>query len=123
VIRWLIWVTYAVLWTYLLVFPVPPSIPHTLEEFSPGLKDHLAKVVHLAAYAGFAILTGWLRAPQRCRILLVALLMLHGVATELIQLRLSYRNGSLLDALFDHLGVILGIAVSWKWWTAPDPPP
>lgn len=122
-IRWLVWTAYAILWTYLLVFPVPPSIPQAIEEFSPGLKDHVAKAVHLTAYATFAVLSAWLRAPQRFRILLVAFLMLHGVATELIQLRLSYRNGSLSDALFDHLGVLLGIAVSWKWWTAPDAAP
>ena len=67
-----------------------------------------------------AILTGWLRAPVTQRFLLMFLLMAHATVTELIQeatFEVAGRSGELHDVGFDHLGIALGVMLSWKWWT------
>ena len=115
--RWLAWSVFFLLLTTLLVLPgnVHEQLP--LGEFILSRKVLFAKIVHLAFYAVFAILSGWLRVPLRWRPALMFLLMLHGAATEFIQLYVPYRNGSLSDVLFDHLGIAIGFLISWKWWT------
>jgi hypothetical protein len=50
-------------------------------------------------------------------------LMAHGTITELIQLHVPGRSGSLHDVALDQLGITLGMLASWKWWTAPSPEP
>lgn len=114
--RWIIWSAYTLVWTVALVFPVSESANLHLEEVLLGRKYVVTKLVHIAAYAAFAILSGWLRAPVRHRLLLLAFIMIHATVTELIQLRLSTRSGTLNDVAYDHLGIILGLVASWKWW-------
>lgn len=115
-LRWLIWLVYLVVWTAVLVFPVPEQLNSAAEEILHGRKYYFAKGLHIGAYAVLTILSGWLRAPAGYRVLLIAFIMVHGLATELIQLRVSSRSGTLDDVGFDHLGVFLGLALSWKWW-------
>ena len=45
--------------------------------------------------------------------------------TEMLQDYLRpycHRGGDLYDAALDHVGIALGVLVSWKWWTREDPP-
>jgi VanZ family protein len=116
--RWLVWLAYAALLTTSLLVPIPED-PLTLSAASPHFRFTVAKTVHVLAYALFAILTGWLRAPLRFRWLLLFLVTAHGTVTELLQTLTPTRTGTLRDVGFDNLGVALGLVVSWKWWAAP----
>jgi VanZ family protein len=119
----LILLAYTIAWTTALVVPVPNAeeLPFGEELFTHRVL--FAKSVHVSAYALFAILVGWLQWPQCWRPLLMCGLMLHGAGSEWIQENLtSTRSGSLSDVLFDHLGILVGLCISWKWWTRTDPP-
>jgi hypothetical protein len=120
--RWLIWSAYLSAWTSGLLFPVPPRTGvDMLDETIEPHRYAVHKAVHVAAYAVLTLLTAWLNVPMRWRWLLVFLLMAHGTATEMGQwgmreLHWSIRIGHLHDVAFDNLGVLIGLAVSWKWW-------
>jgi VanZ family protein len=118
--RWLIWLAYVVAWTAALVLPVPDTGDWTVEELGIDFRTVFAKSVHIGAYAVMTGLTAWLRVPVRYRPLLVLFLMAHGTVTELLQLTVSHRSGQLADVAFDNLGVILGMLLTWRWWSAPD---
>jgi VanZ family protein len=123
--RWLVWLTFVVLWTTALLVPIPAH-PLTLAGADPNLRFDVAKTIHVLAYALFTMLTGWLGVRARLRWLLLFVVMAHAPATELLQqLMASYtgRTGALADVGFDHLGVALGLVVSWKWWSAADAEP
>ena len=117
--RWLIWLTYVVAWTAALVLPVPDTGDWTVEELGIDFRTVFAKSVHVGAYAVMTGLTAWLRVPVRYRPVLVLFLMAHGTATELLQLTVSHRSGQLTDVAFDNLGVMLGMLLTWRWWSAP----
>ena len=115
--RWWIWGGYVTVWTVALVMPVPQHPFPAAGEHEVTLKAVVAKTLHVAAYALMTVLTAWLHVPARYRWLLMFLLMAHGTATEFIQENLSYRSGTLRDVGFDTLGVMIGILLSWRWWT------
>jgi hypothetical protein len=127
--RWrcLIWTVYVTAWTVALLYPVLPTTG--LEGIDEVISLHrylIAKSVHVSAYAVLTILTAWLHAPSRYRWLFVFFLMAHGTATEMGQwimreLVWSMRIGHLHDVAYDNLGVLIGLLVSWKWWTREDP--
>jgi VanZ family protein len=118
--RWLLWLAFVALWTTALLVPIPQH-PLTLAGADPNLRFPIAKTIHVLAYATFAILTGWLGVPARLRWLLLFVVMAHAPATELLQRLLpTGRTGTLADVGFDHLGVALGLLVSWKRWSAAD---
>jgi len=116
VMRWLVWTLFCVAWTTALVAPVPSTDELPLGELLATRRVLVAKAVHVVAYAIFTMLSGWLPVEPRWRLLLMYLLMLHAVATEFIQLHLSYRSGTLGDVLWDHLGIAIGFGLSWRWW-------
>ncbi|MCI0683653.1 MAG: VanZ family protein [Gemmataceae bacterium] len=118
--RWLVWLLFFAAWTVALTAPVPSAEELPLGELLVTRRVLVAKAVHIAAYALFAILTGWLRVASRWRPLLMFFLMLHAVATEFVQLHLSYRTGTLGDVLFDCLGIAVGCGLSWPWWLRED---
>jgi len=119
--RWRIWAVYALAWTAALVMPIPVHGDwRGVGDLQFDVKYFVAKVAHVSAYALLAILTGWVRAPVPQRFLLMFLLMAHATVTELIQeatFDVAGRSGELHDVGFDHLGVALGVMLSWKWWT------
>jgi len=43
--------------------------------------------------------------------------MAHAAATEWVQLHVSNRTGTIQDVILDHIGIALGLAFSWKWWS------
>jgi VanZ family protein len=88
-------------------------------ERANDLGTHLwwfSKSLHVIAYALLAILSGWLRVPWRFRWLLLVFIFAHGVCTELLQTLVVSRHASLRDVALDHLGAVLGLGLSWKWW-------
>jgi hypothetical protein len=119
--RWLIWAVYVTLWTTALVIPVPPTgLP--VDDFIELHRFLIDKTVHVSAYVVLTALTGWLTVPARYRLLLLFFVMAHGTATELTQwglttLGISERTGMLYDVGFDNVGVLIGLLLSWKWWT------
>ena len=69
----------------------------------------------ITAYAVAAILTGWLHAPGSWRWFLLAFWFFHAGATEFGQLFVPGRSGSLRDVALDHIGLLIGLAISWRW--------
>ena len=115
-VRWSLWSAVMVVWTILLVIPVPDT-DGLIGDISVGRRYLIAKSVHVLAYAGLIILSAWLHAPPRFRWILVFVIMAHGTVTELIQREVG-RTGTLDDVGFDNLGVFLGLLLTWKWWTS-----
>ncbi len=116
--RWVVWLVYFCAWTTGLLMPIPWHVSWEIEGLELDLKFFATKGLHVLAYSLLAILTGWLAAPVRWRWLLMFILMAHASVTELIQLWVPGRTGSLRDVLFDHGGIALGLLVSWRRWTA-----
>jgi VanZ family protein len=117
--RWLIWLVVVVLWTALLCSPIPEEAEQAVVgviHFSR--RELLAKMVHVIGYAFLTSLTGWLRVPWRFRVPLIFAIMAHGTVTEMIQLFIPSRTGRLTDVGIDNLGVLFGLVISWKWWSA-----
>src|SRR4051794_36984890 len=100
--RWLIWGFYLTLWTIALLLP-GGSENWPGPEIDEVRKHIIAKSMHVSAYAGLAILSGWLGVPARFRFLLVFLMMAHGTVTELLQLHIQGRTGALRDVGFNNL--------------------
>lgn len=118
-LRWLLWFGYVAIWTALLTTPFPESVEWPL--FDPPVTEKylIAKIGHVCAYALMAILTGWLRTGWQARLLLLFFLMAHGSVTEWVQLHLANRTGTVMDIVLNHLGILAGLVLSWKWWTQP----
>ena len=123
--RWLIWVVYFVLWTTALVTPQPQELGHDI--LPPEAHLPISKGLHVVAYALFTVLCGWVPMPRGHRWWLLLFLSLHGMGTEFIQTFVPGRNGCWTDVGIDHIGIALGLLVSWKLWrgqpaSAPAPP-
>ncbi len=102
------------LWTWKLLDPRP--LPFELEEWKI-IKLVLAKLLHVTMYASLTYLAGkWL--PQRRPVLTFALslLMLHGVATEILQTFVPNRSGKATDVLIDWTGILIGLAIGRSQW-------
>jgi VanZ family protein len=121
---WWLWWAITVLWSAALVVPTPtPAFFGPTDESREFVKFAIGKTAHVLAYTTWTVLTGWLRPAFGVRLLLLFFLLAHAVVTEWVQLHLSYRSGSLRDAGLDHGGVLLGLFVGWRWWTAGTAPP
>ena len=118
--RWFVWGAFLLLWSVALLVPDPfdPFQRYVLrgQEIPPETSFLMAKSLHVTAYAIAAILTGWLRVPGIWRWVLLAFWSLHAAATEVGQLLVPGRHGSLRDVGLDHLGLLIGLVISWRWW-------
>jgi VanZ family protein len=113
-VRWLVWIIYAVTWTWALLRPYPAIVlDHPEFEWQFFL---FSKTVHVSAFAVFAILSGWLRVPWRHRWALLLFLSAHAWSSEYFQHFVPTRTPALHDVGFDHLGILLGVGLTWKWW-------
>ena len=121
--QWLLWLGYTAAWTTALLMPVPNLGNWAGGETTIDLRYLFAKSVHVSAYAVFTGLSGWLRVPGRYRAPLLFVVMVHAPVTELLQNLTSHRTGCLEDVGFDHLGVAIGLLLTWRWWTAEDEAP
>jgi hypothetical protein len=120
VVRWLIWTAVVIVWTVGLEWPVPDPGHGPAREFILTYKYVVGKSLHVAVYALLAVLSAWVPTTARYRWLMMFFLMGHAWGTEMLQETLEewcYRGGSLSDVGFDLIGIVAGVAVSWKWWT------
>ena len=113
--RWVIWSLSLLVWTGMLCVP-GSEIQRVTSDWEWTRRVIVAKTLHVAAYAYLAVLTGWLFVPLRYRWLMVFVLMAHATATETVQPFLG-RTGMLTDVGLDQIGILLGLLISWKWWT------
>jgi len=83
--------------------------PRTL--FGVGLAGYL----HLAGYAGLAGAVGFAlrRADHRGLLLAVGAAVCYGLAVEVVQAPLPYRTASILDALVNAAGAVVGASL-WR---------
>ncbi len=116
-LRWIIWSGYVLLWTTLLVIPIPDYVEWSPLDPEIVTKKVLAKTGHICAYALMTILTAWLRKGPRTRLGMLFFLMAHAAGTEWVQLNVAGRSGTLNDVVLNHLGILAGLMLSWKWWT------
>jgi VanZ family protein len=113
-IRWALWALCVTAWTAVLLTTTPV---HVMEEVLPPQATFpVAKAGHVAAYAFLTALSAWLGVRGGRRWLLLGFLSLHGMATEYLQTFVPERTGCWSDVGIDHLGIVLGLALSWKWW-------
>lgn len=100
------------LWTWKLLesHPVPDAVAAGL---GSEVKFSLAKSLHLGGYAFLAVLGGSISGRWRGAIF--AVLMLHGIATEIGQTFVPNRSGTILDVLIDWCGIGLGAWLLQRW--------
>jgi len=113
VIRGLGWWLCVALWTAALLTVSPARIGQAVTP--PALHFPAAKCLHLSAYAFLTVYLQWLPLG-RWRWFLLAFLSLHGIGTEFLQQYVPSRHSQFIDVLIDHLGLALGMALSWKCW-------
>jgi VanZ family protein len=112
--RWLIWLAVVIGWTIALLTTPPVDVAHAV--LAEEMIFPVSKLLHVIVYALLAVLSGWLQVPFRFRWLLLLFMSLHAVGTEFFQQFIPKRGPSVWDVGSDHIGIILGLAVSWKWW-------
>ncbi len=118
VLRWLTWTVYAIAWSTALLTPQPVDVAQAV---LPTTMEYVtAKVLHISAYAVFAMLSAWLPVTPRYRWLLVLFVSMHAFGTECFQAFVPQRYPSLRDVGFDHVGILLGLAFTWRWWRQPQ---
>ena len=105
VLRMLLWAGLIVPWTSALLTPIPPKTVTAVGGVNAAFL--IGKTLHLSVYATLGLLTAWLPLQRRWRILLVALLVLHGGSTEYLQ-QFVNRGSSPRDAVLDSIGIGLG---------------
>lgn len=113
-LRWLIWGVFLVVWTAALLRPEPVEVGR--EVMADEARFSLGKTLHVTAYAGLAVLSAWQQVSAWVRWGLLAFLSAHAMSTEYFQRFVPPRSGTLLDVGLDHLGLALGVLLSWKWW-------
>jgi VanZ family protein len=115
-VRWVVWGAFVLAWTVALLVPIPAK-PAALPQEWWELKFYFAKSLHASAYAFLAILSAWLHVARPRRWLLLLFLVGHAAGTEFLQWLLpTGRTGCVSDVGIDVLGILVGTALSWKWW-------
>lgn len=109
-VPFVVFLAFLALWTYELLAenPVPASISSAIPQ---AWKFWLAKGLHVGAYAFLTLFAAWLPVPRIVFWLLIAGLLLHGIATEVGQAFTANRQGSLRDVLLDWVGVGVGLLI------------
>jgi VanZ family protein len=113
IVRGLGWCLCLSLWTVALltIFPVELGSAIMPEE----MHFPAAKCLHVCAYAFLTMYLAWM--PLRSwRWLFLAFLSLHAAGTEYFQRFVPGRHGTVSDFFIDHLGIALGIGLTWKYW-------
>jgi VanZ family protein len=113
-LRWMVWIAYVAVWTVALLTPNPVAIAHAVLPHEAVFTT--AKTLHICAYAMGVVLSGWLQVTSRFRWALLVFISVHAMGTEFLQQYVPTRTGSVRDVILDHIGIILGLILSWKWW-------
>ncbi len=108
-------------WTWKLLEPYP--VPEPVKGLLSGdMSFYAAKSLHAVGYAILAVLAATMPVAPRWRWRLVALVALHGVATEILQAVLPFnRTGRVADVLIDWAGVAAGL-LALRWWRVSREP-
>jgi hypothetical protein len=131
--RWFLWLVYLGVWTWALLVPDPgawarfllglpaAAEPAELPDWRAQLLRMLlsfwfSKGLHVAGYLVLTALSAGLTVPARFRWLLLAFLSAHALGTEFLQGFEATRHPSWRDVGLDHLGIILGLVLTWKSW-------
>jgi VanZ family protein len=114
--RFLAWLLCLAVWTTALLTTLPAKVSQ--EVLPHGLQFPTAKCLHFCAYAFLTACIPCLPLRTGRRWALAAFLSLHAFTTEFLQQFVALRHGSLRDVGIDHLGIALGLALTWKWWSA-----
>ena len=117
--RWLFWGIFLVTWTTALLTTEPVHVARAV--LAPHFVVPTSKLLHVASYSLFAILSGWLFLPGRWRWLLLIFMSIHAAGTEFFQQYVPERGPSLRDVGIDHVGIAIGLIISCKWWLKSDP--
>lgn len=136
-VRWLIWLVYVALWTWALLLPNPdqwirallfasgsdsrPENPVSQQLLSVLESFLFSKGLHIAAYALMAVLSAWVARQRPIRWWLLGFMSLHALGTEFFQSWEPSRHPSWNDVGFDHIGIVLGLILSWNWWARGFP--
>jgi VanZ family protein len=111
---WMVWGLFLAAWTVALLTTFPVRVQESL--IPPEGHFVSSKGLHVGAYAFLTGLIGWLPVRGRWRWLLVAVLSLHGCATEYLQQFVEGRTGCWEDVGIDHIGIVLGLLLTYRWW-------
>ncbi|QDU18536.1 VanZ family protein [Urbifossiella limnaea] len=101
--RLALFVVLLALWSWRLCSPISPELRDGI--LATGQPYLAAKTAHVVGYAALAALAVGLLAPR----LLIGFLVLHGVATEVIQTYVPGRTGQFTDVLIDWAGIAVGV--------------
>jgi VanZ family protein len=99
-------------WTIALLVPVPKIAVQAVGGETPAF--WFAKLLHLSIYTIITIIGGALSLSKTNRTILLIVLLAHGPVTEVLQ-NFVERGASVRDAVIDMLGVLLGIAIGWRY--------
>jgi VanZ family protein len=116
-LRWLIWGGFIVAWTAALLTPHPAELADAV--LPAPTRFPAAKSLHVAAYTVLTLLTSCLCVRRGWRWALLAFVSLHAMGTEFFQQFVPLRHGSLQDVGIDHVGILIGVALSWRAWWSP----
>jgi VanZ family protein len=107
-----VWGLLLVLWTIALLTPQPVQVAQAV--LPDTFEFPISKLLHVTAYAVLAGLGVRLHGLGRYRWTVLALLSLHAFGTEFLQQFVDLRSPSWRDVGLDHLGIALGLLVSWR---------
>lgn len=113
-IRWLVWIAFATAWTAALLSPQPVELAKRILPEDSLFSSF--KTAHITCYAMMAVLGGWLGVPPAGRWLLLFFLSSHAFGTEFLQQFVPGRTASFFDVFIDHVGLLIGLVLSRKWW-------
>jgi len=114
-VRWILWFLYVAAWSAALLTSHPVKVAGSVLP-DDTIRFITAKSLHVAAYFVLTVLTAWQRVPRPWMWLLLTFLTFHALATEGLQNFVPLRSGTWADVAIDHIGIVLGLIVTWKWW-------
>src|SRR5262245_56229746 len=107
VLGWSLWALLLAVWTVALLRPEPPKMGEAVVPTS--LRFWAAKGLHLGSYGFLALVSCWLPASGRVRVAVWTALLAHAALTEVGQLYVEGRTGSVMDVLINATGLTLGV--------------
>jgi VanZ family protein len=116
-LRWLTWGVFAAAWAAALLTPHPAQLADAV--LPKQARFPAAKSLHVASYTVLTLLTSWLCVRRGWRWALLGFVSLHAMGTEFFQQFVPLRHGSVQDVGIDHIGILLGLALSWRTWWRP----
>lgn len=119
--RWAVWIGYVLISTVMLVGPsLALMLRQQIDTGDNAALDYqlflASKIFHVVDYLGMALLTAWLPAARRLRVILLGFVAMHALGTEFLQQYVETRTPSGWDVGLDYLGILIGVGLTWRWW-------